>query len=86
MPTPSIPLAGSPADTSHLTTLIVALYIAAPCLIFLVALPVTVIVCVRGSRRRRKERERKEEVEEEKRRRDLEGVLGLGGRAVGGGR
>lgn len=80
MSTPSAPLVGSPTDTSHLTTLIVALYIAAPCLVFLVAVPIFIVIIVRRSRRRKRERGKMEGME--RKRRDLESVLGLGGRGM----
>ncbi|KAI4114040.1 MAG: hypothetical protein LQ345_005105 [Seirophora villosa] len=58
-----------------ITTLVIVLYIAAPCLIFLFAVPITIFLVVRGVKVRRKEREMR--ASQEKRRRDFESVVGF---------
>ncbi|KAL8690528.1 MAG: hypothetical protein Q9218_004043 [Villophora microphyllina] len=76
-PSPTAPSTNVQVD-SKITTLVILLYIAAPCLFILILLPVGIYLTVSTLRKRRKAEEEQEMLEKE--RRTAYGVLGVQGR------
>ncbi|KAL8731810.1 MAG: hypothetical protein Q9181_004173 [Wetmoreana brouardii] len=82
-PTPSFSSSTTSLQVSNISTLVILLYIAAPCIITLILTPILIYYIIRQIRKRRKERELQEL--HEKKRRDAFSVLGVGGRMMGAG-